>query len=152
MRDCRTKDFKYVGANEKVNKPAPSPKIRNYVQQQFEVQKELEDVFHLPSDVAEHLSHFYGYRAYEIAMIAQRENDKRLHERLPFLQAEVLYCMRQEMVVRLSDVLLRRLRIGVMDTRLAMECLPTLIELMRFHFHWDTKRCIEVGEAVFCDV
>lgn len=144
MKDCLTKDYKFVGANEKVNKQGPAPKIRKYMEQSMDVQKELQDSFSIPSDIAEHLSTFYGYRAYQVALIAKKENDKRLHLRLPYLQAEVLYCMRQEMVERLSDVIMRRLRIGMMDTQLAMECLPTVVELMRKERKWDIKRSIGV--------
>ena len=58
MKDCKTKNFKYFGANEKVNKLPPAPKIRRYMQQQIEVQKELEETFRFAPDIAEHLSHF----------------------------------------------------------------------------------------------
>ena len=48
------------------------------------------------------------------------------------------------MAIRLSDVLMRRLRIGVMDTALAMECLPIIIKLMKNELSWNEEQCIKV--------
>lgn len=79
MKDCITKDFKLYGANEKINKDRPESRIRRYVAQQSEVQDTLMSVYHLSPEVAEHLSHFYGYRAYQVAEIAKKENDQSLH-------------------------------------------------------------------------
>lgn len=42
-------------------------------------------------------------------------------------------------------MVLRRLRIGVMDVKVAMECLPTIVELMKTELGWDAIRCIEVS-------
>lgn len=151
MKPCRTKNFPYYGANEKINKQGPAPPLRRYMQQQIEVQHELEESYRLPSDIAEHLSHFYGYRAYEIAEMALKGEMKRLHQRLPYLESEVQYCIREEMAVRLSDVMMRRLRIGVMDTELAMECLPACLNAMKTILHWDTTKCIEVGIEGVCE-
>ena len=127
-----------------MEKEIPAPRIRKYMEQQIEVKKELEEQFKLTPDVAEHLSCYYGYRAYQIVEIVEKENNKRLHPKLPFLQAEVLHVIRQEMAIRLSDVLIRRLRIGVMDTALAMECLPTIIKLMKNELSWNDEQCVKV--------
>ena len=145
---CRTKKYPYFGANERVQKEGAAPPIRRYMQQQVEVQHDLEETYRLPSDIAEHLSHFYGYRAFQIAEMSLNEELKRLHERLPYLQSEVTYCIQEEMAVRLSDVMMRRLRIGVMDTQLALECLPTCLNIMKRELQWNTNRCIAVRYGV----
>ena len=80
-----------------------------------------------------------------MAEIAKKENDQSLHPILPYLQAEIPFCIRNEYAVRLSDMVLRRLRIGVMDVKVAMECLPTIVELMKTELGWDAIRCIEVS-------
>lgn len=145
---CRTKNYPYYGANERAEKAGATPPIRRYMQQQVEVQHDLEETYRLPSDIAEHLSHFYGYRAFQIAEMTLNEEMVRLHERVPYLRSEVAYCVREEMAVRLSDVIMRRLRIGVMDTQLALECLPACLDVMRRELHWNSSRCIDVEKGV----
>ena len=144
---CHTKDFKYYGANERIAEKEKASRIRTYVSQQMDVQDTLQSCFSLPPEVAEHLSSFYGYRSYEVASIITKENDKRIHPSLPHLQAEVLHCIRQEYAVRLSDMVMRRLRIGIMDVAVTMECLPTIVDLMRRELGWDSIRSINVWIA-----
>lgn len=108
------------------------------------MQSELETYYQMPSDIAEHLSHFYGYRAFEVAELAKKRGAARLHESLPYLEVEVPYCVQQEMAVRLSDVIMRRLRIGVTDTWLTMQCLAKCAVLMKHELNWDRNRCYEV--------
>lgn len=141
---CRTKNFKYVGANELVGPQEHGSKRARYFEQQIDVQRDLEEFFQMPTDIAEHLSHFYGYRAFEVAELAKKRGTARLHESLPYLEAEVPYCVQQEMAVRLSDVIMRRLRIGVTDTWLTMQCLPKCTVLMKNELGWDRNRCYEV--------
>lgn len=150
---CRTKNFKYVGANELVGPQEHNPKRARYFEQQVDVQRDLEEFYQMPSDVAEHLSHFYGYRAFEVAELAKKRGPARLHESLPYLEVEVPYCVQQEMAVRLSDVIMRRLRIGVTDTWLTMQCLPKCTILMKNELGWDRNRCYEVVDGMgtyFC--
>lgn len=145
---CRTKNFKYVGANELVGPQEHNPKRARYFEQQVDVQRDLEEFYKMPSDVAEHLSHFYGYRAFEVAELAKKRGTARLHESLPYLEVEVPYCVQQEMAVRLSDVIMRRLRIGVTDTWLTMQCLPKCTILMKNELGWDRNRCYEVVDGM----
>ena len=144
MASCRTKDFKYYGANERVEREEQTSRIRSYGTQQLDVQDTLQTTFHLPPEVAEHLASFYGYRAYEVASIACKENDQRIHPSIPHLQAEVLHSIRQEYAIHLSDVVLRRLRIGIMDVAIAMESLPVVVDLMQRELGWDSIQSINV--------
>ena len=145
MAPCQTKHYRYYGANEKENKGRPEPKVRRYMEQPIEVQKELEDVYHLPPEVAEHLSLYYGYRAFQVAELATNGYENRLHPCLPYIEAEVLHAIREEMAVRLSDVLVRRLRIAVTDTRLARKCLDRCLDIMKQELNWSDSDCERVG-------
>ena len=127
-----------------MNKERPESRIRRYVEQQNEIQDTLESVYQFSPEISEHLSHFYGYRAYQVAEIATKENEHKLHPNLPYLQAEVIHCLRQEYAIRLSDMVLRRLRIGVMDVAATMECLPVIVEIMKRELGWDALRCVDV--------
>ena len=79
-----------------------------------------------------------------MAEIATKENEHKLHPNLPYLQAEVIHCLRQEYAIRLSDMVLRRLRIGVMDVAATMECLPVIVEIMKRELGWDALHCVDV--------
>ncbi|MFO0998927.1 MAG: glycerol-3-phosphate dehydrogenase/oxidase [Planctomycetaceae bacterium] len=53
-----------------------------------------------------------------------------LHPRLPYLAAEVVWAARQEMAVTVEDVLARRTRALFLDAAAAVECAPTVAQLM----------------------
>jgi glycerol-3-phosphate dehydrogenase len=53
-----------------------------------------------------------------------------LHPRLPYLAAEVVWGVRQEMARTVEDVLSRRTRALLLDARAAAEAAPTVARLM----------------------
>jgi glycerol-3-phosphate dehydrogenase len=61
-------------------------------------------------------------------------NDKtmgeKLHPDFPFIRAEIIWAVRSEMAMTLEDVLARRLRLLFLDTRIAMEIAPAVVQLM----------------------
>ena len=42
-------------------------------------------------------------------------------------------------------MVLRRLRIGVMDVAATMECLPVIVGIMKRELGWDALRCVDVA-------
>ena len=54
----------------------------------------------------------------------------KLHPNYPYMEAEVIWSVRQEMAVKLDDFLSRRIRILILDTRAAIEMAPRVAELM----------------------
>ncbi|RAV28929.1 glycerol-3-phosphate dehydrogenase/oxidase [Sinomicrobium soli] len=64
-------------------------------------------------------------------MIAEHpELGERLHERLPFLKAEVVWAVRHEMARTVEDVLARRVRALFLDARAAIEMAPDVAGMM----------------------
>jgi glycerol-3-phosphate dehydrogenase len=61
---------------------------------------------------------------------------QRLVEKYPFIQAEVIYQVREEMAMTLRDVLARRIRLEIMDWEATLEALPTVAELMAQELKW----------------
>lgn len=55
---------------------------------------------------------------------------KRLHPRYPNTHAEVVWMVRNEMAMKIEDVLARRMRILFLDARAAMEMAPTVAGIM----------------------
>lgn len=76
--------------------------------------------------------HVYGSDGEAIRKLASErlELGQQLHERLPFLRAEVIWAVRHEMAQTLEDVLARRLRALVLDARASVETAPEAAHLM----------------------
>jgi glycerol-3-phosphate dehydrogenase len=66
------------------------------------------------------------------AMLAQSDvSDERLHPRLPYSAKHVIWACRQEMAIRIEDVLLRRTRAAFMDATAALEACERVGRLMQ---------------------
>ena len=81
----------------------------------------------------------YGLDALEIRKLI--ENDSRLgeqlHGALPYLKAEVVWAVRQEMARTVEDVLARRTRTLFLNARAAIEMAPSVADLMAPELHWN---------------
>ncbi len=55
---------------------------------------------------------------------------KPLHPEYPYTGAEVVWAIREEMALKLEDVLSRRIRILMLDARVALEMAPRVVDLM----------------------
>ncbi|KAJ1675883.1 mitochondrial glycerol-3-phosphate dehydrogenase [Spiromyces aspiralis] len=102
--------------------------------------------FGLDADVAKHLSHNYGDRAWAVCAMAERTGlhfpvfGTRLHPSYPFIEAEVKYAVECEYARTVVDVIGRRIRLSFLDAHSAFEVVPRVIELMASQLKWDKKR------------
>ncbi|MFN8770148.1 MAG: glycerol-3-phosphate dehydrogenase/oxidase [Neisseriaceae bacterium] len=64
-------------------------------------------------------------------------NYEKLHDKLPYLQAEVIYHVRYEMAKTVEDILARRTRFLFLDARAAHESAPLVAKLMAYEFGFD---------------
>jgi glycerol-3-phosphate dehydrogenase len=78
-----------------------------------------------------HLS-IYGTDASNIEQLILNNPslNKKLVDRLPYTDAEVIWVVKNEMARTLEDVLARRLRILFLDATAAIECAPRVAEIM----------------------
>jgi glycerol-3-phosphate dehydrogenase len=53
-----------------------------------------------------------------------------IHPKYPYTEAEVIWAVREEMAVKIEDVLSRRIRILILDARAAIEAAPKVASLM----------------------
>jgi glycerol-3-phosphate dehydrogenase len=60
-----------------------------------------------------------------------------LHDRLPYLKAEVVWAARQEMARTVEDVLARRTRALLLDSAAAVEAAPQVAEILGRELHRD---------------
>jgi glycerol-3-phosphate dehydrogenase len=101
--------------------------------------------FGLDNEVAQHLSNTYGDRAVKVARLAQLTGKRwpvvgrRLHEDFPYIEAEVIYAVR-EYAASAIDILARRTRLAFLNVRAAEEALPRVIELMSRELGWSKQK------------
>lgn len=95
-------------------------------------------------DIAAHLSHSYGDKAFDIMRIIQadRKLDARLTNGYPFIEAEVVYAARHEYAFTAIDVIANRVRLGFLNSDAATNALPRVINLMARELGWDVSRKI----------
>lgn len=104
----------------------------------FEDWKIIQTVYRLAKDISKHLIRKYGSRAHKVARMTQENSAwaQRLVEKYPFIQAEVIYQVREEMAMTVRDVLARRIRLEIMDWEATQEALPMVASLMAQELGW----------------
>jgi glycerol-3-phosphate dehydrogenase len=77
--------------------------------------------------------HVYGTHALLIQQLMQENAawEQRIHPNYPYTQAEVIWFVRNEMAVRVEDVLARRIRLLLLDAHAAVEAAPLVARLMQ---------------------
>ncbi len=75
----------------------------------------------------------YGSEAGKIKSLIDKDAalGSLLHQNYPYTAAEVVWAMREEMAVKVEDVLARRLRILFLDAKAAAEMAPKVAEIMQ---------------------
>ncbi len=76
--------------------------------------------------------HHYGSDRLEITKLIKEKPElgEKLHERLPYLKAEVIWGVRKEMAMTVEDVLARRTRAILLDAKASVEMAPEVARLM----------------------
>jgi glycerol-3-phosphate dehydrogenase len=83
------------------------------------------------SPIAGHLG-IYGSDAAQILDLEEKNPSSAslLHPDYPYTEAEVLWAIRNEMAVKIEDVLSRRTRLLILDARAALQAAPRVAELL----------------------
>jgi glycerol-3-phosphate dehydrogenase len=81
----------------------------------------------------------YGSDAYEIRKLIEsdRELNQPLHADLPYVKAEVIWAVRNEMARTVEDILARRTRALFLNARAALAMAPAVADLMASELGWD---------------
>ncbi|TRX62622.1 glycerol-3-phosphate dehydrogenase/oxidase [Fulvivirga sp. M361] len=90
------------------------------------------------SDRSNHL-YIYGSDWKEITALIEESPDlgEKLHPRLDYLKAEVVWAIRHEMARTIEDILARRVRVLFVDARAAIEVAPMVAGLLAEELHKD---------------
>jgi glycerol-3-phosphate dehydrogenase len=93
----------------------------------------------------DHAESLHSYGADALALKRLMEEDKtpatRLHDRLPYTAAEVIWAVRHEMGRTVEDVLARRTRALLLDARASREAAPEVARIMAAELGRDKKWC-----------
>ncbi len=111
----------------------------------FEDWQTLQTQYGLPADVCQHLMRTYGTRADEVARLTQIQPalSNQLTDSQPFIGAEVVYQVREEMAVTLRDVLARRWRLELSNWQLTAQLAPQVADLMAAELGWSEEQQVE---------
>lgn len=83
-------------------------------------------------DIQDHLYHAYGTRCVDVVKLAKEMNlVNRLHPEHPYIEAEVVWAVSEEMAVLPDDVLCRRMRLKMLDENAAKSVLSKVEVLMK---------------------
>ncbi|WP_027882720.1 glycerol-3-phosphate dehydrogenase/oxidase [Meiothermus rufus] len=100
----------------------------------------------LEAEVAHHLHRAYGARAGQVAQLAAEGYAARLAAGWPYLEAEVVYAVRQEMAHTPLDVLARRTRLAFLDHQAALAAIPRVAALMGQELGWSPEQVAQAAE------
>ena len=119
QRDCKTENFRVHGYQENVDR---DNHLYVYGSDQAEIEKLIE---------------------------ASPELGEKLHERLPYLKAEVLWAVRYELAQTIEDVLARRVRALYIDARAAIDIAPVVADIMAAELgHDDAWKQSQIADFV----
>lgn len=74
----------------------------------------------------------YGSEATKLRNMGEKNPslNKRLHEKYPYTEAQVVWAVREEMAMKVEDVLSRRMRVLILDAKAAISMAPRVAEIM----------------------
>jgi glycerol-3-phosphate dehydrogenase len=108
--------------------------------------KDIEKEYSLPADVARHLTGKFGSSALNILELLD-ENPSwtaRITAGLPVIQAEIVYCIRNEMAETIEDLLARRTGAQLYGWKLALQAAPAVAALLAAEKNWNADRTAAV--------
>lgn len=94
---------------------------------------------------AKHLAQTYGMNAFEVCRMAEPTGEvwprfgKKLLQTFPYLECEVEYACKKEMVCTLQDMLTLRMRIAYLNKEAALAVAPRVAELMAKSLGWSRR-------------
>lgn len=107
---------------------------------------QLMEQWGMDRDVANHLANAYGGKALAVAALAKEGYGQRLVPEHPYLEAEVIYVVQNELAVSVVDVLARRLRLAFLDIESARRALPRVLDLQGRLLAWTPQRLLQEKE------
>lgn len=101
------------------------------------------------TDISQHLAQKYGIKAEQVGAIVRQKPElaERLLAGFPFIKAEIVYTVREEMACTLRDFLARRIRLEIMDWQAAIQAAPVVAKIMGDELGWTAGQQQNKAEA-----
>lgn len=100
----------------------------------FEDWKNIQKKYKLDEDICQHLLKKYGTKANKILEISSLT--ERIHKDYPFIKAEVIYTIREEMTGSLRDFFARRTRMELMNWQATLSSVDAVADIMAVELIW----------------
>ncbi len=111
----------------------------------FEEWKNIQKKYNLDADICQHLVKKYGTKANNV--LENSTQTDRIHKNYPFIKAEIIYTIREEMVGSLRDFFARRTRMELMDWQATFDSVDTVAEIMAVELAWsETQKQINITD------
>ena len=111
--------------------------------------------FGVSESTAQHLASTYGIHAFDVCRLADPTNQvwprfgSKLLPQFPYLECEIEYACRNEMVCTLKDMLTLRLRIAYLNKDAALSVAPRVADLMANALGWSrSEKKKQLQEAI----
>ncbi len=124
QHDCQTENIILKGA-------------KDYT---LDYMQNLMEQFQLERDIAKHLATSYGTESPQVLQSGNSKYIKRLVPGYPYLEAEVLYAINDELASNPVDILARRMRLTFLNQTAAKAALPRTLELLQKTLQWPETR------------
>ncbi len=110
--------------------------------------KLLVSEFAVAPATARHLAEKFGTASFKVLRIAKQDSKyaSPLVQGLPYIQAEVVYCVQEEMAITIEDVLARRIGLQLFSWAFSTKAAPLVSTLMGHLLGWseeDRKQAVE---------
>ncbi|AXX89225.1 hypothetical protein CKA55_00105 [Arcobacter suis] len=103
--------------------------------------EKLMNFFPISNKTKNSLKTIYGNSCTKILNLAnETDNFELINPNLPYLKAEIEYCIKEEFVEKPIDFLARRVGLCFLDKKLALSCVDVVCEEMGKILFWDEKR------------
>jgi glycerol-3-phosphate dehydrogenase len=95
----------------------------------------------LPADIIEHLLHAYGSGYPHVVAILdeQPQLSERFASDLPYIKAEAVHAVRNEMAMTLTDVMSRRLHLLMEDRNQGLDAVEEIVALVGPELGWSVE-------------
>lgn len=97
----------------------------------------MHEKYKIPRDCCRALISAYGAHSVQVAQLGlETETLERIHPDLPQLKVQVLYGIRTEFSMKISDVVFRRLGISFLNQQKAKEVVAVVADVMAQELKW----------------
>lgn len=122
LSKCETISYKLIGCRENI----------------VDIKGKL-DKLKLEEDTAEYLVSSYGDCSLKLMEYIEEFGTSKLHNKYPYLEAEVYYSIDNEFTCKILDFLVRRLGLGFIDIKTTKECVPIVAPIFRSRLNWNEE-------------